>query len=70
MLAKARTLNPDIEFRLGNMLALPIALVERLLSDAELQVEDVVERGPYAPEVEYQSRRAYIFARKSETPMA
>lgn len=28
-------------------------------------VEEIVERGPYAPEVEYQSRRAYIFARKS-----
>ena len=27
-------------------------------------VEEVVERAPYAPEVEYQSRRAYILARK------
>ena len=25
---------------------------------------ELIERGPYAPEVEYQSRRAYIFARK------
>jgi ubiquinone/menaquinone biosynthesis C-methylase UbiE len=40
------------------------ALIERLLCDAGFRIEDVVERGPYAPEVEYQSRRAYIFARK------
>ena len=26
-------------------------------------IERIVEREPYAPEVEYQSRRAYIFAR-------
>ena len=32
---------------------------------AGLAVDDVMERGPYAPEVEYQSRRAYIFARKT-----
>ena len=29
-----------------------------------LVVEETIEREPYAPEVEYQSRRAYIFARK------
>ena len=29
-----------------------------------LTVHDVVERGPYAREVEYQSRRAYAFAPK------
>lgn len=34
------------------------------LAGAGLAVEDVVERGPYAPGVEYQSRRAYVFARK------
>lgn len=28
------------------------------------EIDEVVERGPYAPEVEYQSRRAYIFARR------
>lgn len=27
-------------------------------------IEEIVERGPYAPEVEHQSRRAYMFARK------
>jgi ubiquinone/menaquinone biosynthesis C-methylase UbiE len=42
-------------------------LIESLLTEAGFRIEDVVERGPYAPEVEYQSRRAYIFARKPET---
>jgi len=28
------------------------------------EIEEIVERDPYAPDVEYQSRRAYIFARK------
>ena len=40
------------------------AMIERLLKQAGFRIEEVVERGPYAPEVEYQSRRAYIFARK------
>ncbi len=31
---------------------------------AGFAIEEVIEREPYAPEVEYQSRRAYIFARK------
>jgi SAM-dependent methyltransferase len=34
------------------------------LRAAGFDVEEIVEREPYAPEVEYQSRRAYIFARK------
>jgi SAM-dependent methyltransferase len=33
------------------------------LESAGFRIEDVIEREPY-PEVEYQSRRAYIFARK------
>ena len=33
------------------------------LEQAGYSVEEVVEREPYAPEVEYQSRRAYILAR-------
>ena len=37
---------------------------ERDLEAAGLVVEEVIEREPYAPEVEHQSRRAYIFARK------
>jgi ubiquinone/menaquinone biosynthesis C-methylase UbiE len=38
--------------------------IRRCLEDAGLGVEEIIERGPYAPEVEYQSRRAYIFAHK------
>jgi SAM-dependent methyltransferase len=42
--------------------------IERLLTDAGFAIEAVIERDPYAPEVEYQSRRAYIFARKPDAP--
>jgi SAM-dependent methyltransferase len=35
------------------------------LGAAGFAIEEIVEREPYAPEVEYQSRRAYIFARKT-----
>jgi ubiquinone/menaquinone biosynthesis C-methylase UbiE len=42
----------------------PPAAIQRDLETAGLVVEEVIERGPYAPEVEHQSRRAYIFARK------
>ena len=38
--------------------------VQRLLTNAGFVIEDVVERDPYAPDVEFQSRRAYMFARK------
>ena len=38
--------------------------IRRYIEAAGLGIEETVERGPYAPEVEYQSRRAYIFARK------
>lgn len=34
------------------------------LRSAGLEVEKIIEREPYAPEVEYQSRRAYLLARK------
>jgi SAM-dependent methyltransferase len=34
------------------------------LEAAGFGTEEIVEREPYAPEVEHQSRRAYIFARK------
>jgi ubiquinone/menaquinone biosynthesis C-methylase UbiE len=37
--------------------------ITRQLESAGLVMEEVIEREPY-PEVEYQSRRAYIFARK------
>ena len=35
---------------------------------AGLYIQEIIEREPYAPEVEYQSRRAYVFARKPESP--
>ena len=41
----------------------PVA-VQRDLEAAGFQVEEIIEREPYAPEVEHQSRRAYISARK------
>jgi SAM-dependent methyltransferase len=31
---------------------------------AGLNIHEIIERDPYAPEVEYQSRRAYVLARK------
>jgi SAM-dependent methyltransferase len=39
--------------------------VAALLTDAALEVTSSEERDPYAPEVEYQSRRSYIVARRS-----
>jgi SAM-dependent methyltransferase len=38
--------------------------VERYLTEAGFVIEDSLERDPYPPEVEYQSRRAYIRANK------
>lgn len=38
--------------------------IRQRLEAAGFAVEEIIEREPYAPEVEYQSRRAYIFARK------
>ncbi len=111
MLEQARKLNPNIEFRQGNIpkadlpqafremqrvlkpggllflafhlgdevlheenrwghqVSLDFVLfgrkeVERYLTEAGFVVEDSLERDPYAPEVEYQSRRAYILAKK------
>jgi ubiquinone/menaquinone biosynthesis C-methylase UbiE len=43
------------------------AVIQRQMESAGLRIEEVIERGPYAPEVEYQSRRAYIFARKPDS---
>ncbi len=43
---------------------LPAQGIRRQLEAAGFVVDEVIEREPYAPEVEYQSRRAYIFARK------
>ncbi|MFZ0798791.1 MAG: class I SAM-dependent methyltransferase [Terriglobales bacterium] len=43
---------------------LQTSAIRHYLEAAGLAIEEVVEREPYAPDVEYQSRRAYIFARK------
>jgi len=50
----------SMEFRLLNP-----KLIADYLTEAGLIVEELIERPPYAPEVEYQSRRAYVFARKT-----
>jgi hypothetical protein len=42
----------------------PALEIQGFLEAAGFTIGEVVEREPYAPEVEYQSRRAYIFARK------
>ncbi|HUN83371.1 MAG TPA: methyltransferase domain-containing protein [Terracidiphilus sp.] len=42
--------------------------IDQLLEDAGFSIEDVVERGPYPPGVEFQSHRAYVFARKPAAP--
>lgn len=38
--------------------------IRDLLESSGLRVQEIIERDPYAPDVEHQSRRAYIFARK------
>jgi len=38
--------------------------IRQKLEAAGFAIEEIIEREPYAPAVEYQSRRAYIFARK------
>lgn len=43
------------------------SMIRRYLEAAGLVIEEIIEREPYSPEVEYQSRRAYIFARKAGT---
>jgi SAM-dependent methyltransferase len=65
--ARDRTLRPGELW--GNPVAMefffhPVAEVERLLRAAGFEIEDTIEREPYAPDVEYQTRRAYLFARK------
>jgi ubiquinone/menaquinone biosynthesis C-methylase UbiE len=42
-------------------------LVTDCLRSAGFVIEEIIEREPYAPDVEYQSRRAYIFAQKPMT---
>ncbi len=53
----------------GHQVSLDLVLfgrkeVERYVAQAGFAIEDSLERDPYPPEVEYQSRRAYILARK------
>ena len=43
-------------------------LIQALLTQAGFEIQELIEREPYAPVVEYQSRRAYIFARKAGGP--
>jgi ubiquinone/menaquinone biosynthesis C-methylase UbiE len=43
------------------------AEIQRHLEAAGFAVEEITERPPYSPEVEYQSQRAYMFARKPAT---
>ena len=38
--------------------------IRQKLEAAGFAIEEIVEREPYAPDVEYQSRRAYVFANK------
>jgi len=42
--------------------------IQRHLEAAGFAIEEIIEREPYPPDVEYQSRRAYMFARKLLTP--
>jgi hypothetical protein len=42
------------------------AETRRLLEATGFAIEEIIEREPYAPEVEHQSRRAYILARKRQ----
>ena len=44
----------------------PPPAIRHHLEAAGLVIEEIIEREPYPPEVEYQSRRAYIFARKPD----
>ena len=39
--------------------------IRQKLEAAGFVIEEIIEREPYAPEVEYQSRRAYIFAKEA-----
>jgi SAM-dependent methyltransferase len=41
--------------------------IQSHLEAAGFAVEEIIERPPYSPEVEYPSRRAYIFAKKPAT---
>jgi ubiquinone/menaquinone biosynthesis C-methylase UbiE len=38
--------------------------IKKHLEDAGFTIDQIIERDPYSPDVEYQSKRAYVFARK------
>jgi hypothetical protein len=42
----------------------PPLAIRRHLEAAGFEIEEIIERGPYVPDVEHQSQRAYVFARK------
>jgi hypothetical protein len=44
-----------------------VSTIRRYIEVAGFVIEEITEREPYAPEVEYQSRRAYILARKPQS---
>jgi hypothetical protein len=44
-----------------------VGTVAGYLRSVGFEIEEIIEREPYAPEVEYQSRRGYIFAQKPKT---
>jgi ubiquinone/menaquinone biosynthesis C-methylase UbiE len=44
-----------------------VATVADHVRSVGFEIDEIIERAPYAPEVEYQSRRAYIFAQKPRT---
>jgi SAM-dependent methyltransferase len=44
-----------------------VSTVAACIRNAGLTIDEIIERDPYPPEVEYQSRRAYIFAHKPVT---
>jgi len=41
--------------------------IRRYIEAAGFAIEEIIERDPYSPDVEYQSRRTYIFARKTRS---
>jgi hypothetical protein len=43
-----------------------VSTIEGYIRSAGFTIDETIERGPYAADVEYQSRRAYIFADKAK----
>ena len=66
MVEQARELNPDIKFQVRNMMALDLRDESLAGIVAFYSIVNIPEKLPtaFAPEVEYQSRRAYMFARR------